>query len=210
MKRPGIVTGFCVAAAGTIWGCAPVAAVDASPAALAVLDRTRTTNATYAVYSWNRITRPGDPPIEEGSAEFHKGDLHRVETPRDRVVADCRAQTGAYLAVTTGEVIEGPQIAASACGIDSNYSALEVALLPDVQTDFGLARRVRVTDSTYVREYSVLQNGALVRTTYTENRAGGQQVIVTEAVRVEDRVPDAMMFDRATLTTAFLPADVRR
>jgi hypothetical protein len=51
----------------------------------AVVDRTKSTRATYAIYTWIRISRLGQPPHEEWSAEFNSGALHRVETPRDRV-----------------------------------------------------------------------------------------------------------------------------
>ncbi len=67
-------------------------AQSSSEAARAVVERTKTTSSTYTLYLWNRVTIPGEPVLEEGSAEFHKGDLHRFETPRDRIIADCRAQ----------------------------------------------------------------------------------------------------------------------
>lgn len=53
---------------------------------------TRETRATYSVFFWNVITRPGSPAQAEWSAEFHKGALHRVETPRDRIVANCERE----------------------------------------------------------------------------------------------------------------------
>ena len=52
-----------------------------------VIDLTRTTSTTYSVYTWNRLTLPGAAPFEEWAAEFHDGHFHRVETPRDRIVA---------------------------------------------------------------------------------------------------------------------------
>jgi len=56
---------------------------------------TRNTTATYSVFAWNIITRSNKPTEQEWSAEFHQGALHRVETPRDRIIADCAAMTGA-------------------------------------------------------------------------------------------------------------------
>ena len=180
-------------------------AQDSSEAAKVVLERTKTTTSTYSMYLWNRVTKPGASVLEEGSAEFHEGDLHRVETPRSRSVADCRLRTGAYLSVASGEIVEGPNVAAAACGINTNFPFNSVELLPDVRTKFGVAQRVRVTDNENIREYDVLQNGALVRTTYTENRPGGSLLIVTEAVRLYYTVPDDAMFTRNALTKSYLP-----
>ncbi|HEX4097491.1 MAG TPA: hypothetical protein VHX64_12230, partial [Caulobacteraceae bacterium] len=91
------------------------------PDVAAVVDRTKSTRATYAIYTWIRISRPGQPPHEEWSAEFNSGALHRVETPRDRVVANCEARTGSALSLVTGKVRTGPEVAEAACGIDTNF-----------------------------------------------------------------------------------------
>lgn len=194
----------------TLTACTPATAGEDNAAALAVLERTKTASATYTIHIWNRVTNPNEPAFEEASAEFHKGELHRIETPRDRVVADCRAQTGAHLSVETGEITEGPRIAAFACGINTNFPMLSIELLPDVETKFGVAQRVRVTDKQNIREYSILENGALAKTTYTENRPDGQVLIVAEAILLDDRVPENMMFDKASLERRYLPANVQR
>lgn len=55
-----------------------------------VIDRSKATQATYAVYNWNELPRDGQL-VQEWSAEFHSGDKHRVETLRDRLIADCKA-----------------------------------------------------------------------------------------------------------------------
>lgn len=195
--------------AATLTLCSPAIAGDDTAAAWAILERTKTTNATYTIHYWNRVTIPGEQSFEEGSAEFHKGDLHRIEMPRDRVVADCRAKTGALLSVQTGEITEGPRVAGFACGINTNVPILSIELLPDVETKFGVAQRIRITDEQEIREYSVLENGVLVRTTYAENRPGGQTLVVAEARFLEDSVPEDMMFDKASLATRYLPTDIQ-
>lgn len=184
-------------------------AQDSSVAASAVLERTKTTTATYSMYLWNRVTNPGKPIFEEASAEFHKGDLHRVETPRDRIVANCRARTGFYLSVESGEIIEGSKVAAAACGINTNFPFRSIELLSDIATRFGTAQRVRAVDAENVREYDVLKNGALVRTTYTENPPGGSLLIRTHAIRLDATVPDDAMFTRESLTKRYLPSDLK-
>jgi hypothetical protein len=200
-KNLTILIGIVATATITTTACAR----DTSESAMRVLERTKTTSATYSMYLWNRVAKPGQPVLEEASVEFHKGDFHRVETPRDRIVANCREQTGFYLSVVSGEIIEGPKVAAVACGINTNFPFISVDLLPDVRTDFGTAQRVRVVDAENIRVYDVLQNGALVQTTYTENRPGGSLLIVTQAIRLDDVVPDEGMFTKASLATRFLP-----
>lgn len=196
--------------AATHLACSSAIAGDDNAAALAVLERTKATRATYTIHIWNRVTNPDKPPFEEASVEFHKGDLHRIETPRDRVVADCRAKTGAHLSVETGEITEGPEIAAFACGINTNFPILSIELLPNVETKFGVAQRVRVADKHNVREYSILENGALAKTTYTENRIAGRVLIVAEATRIENSVPEDAMFDKASLGRRYLPTGAER
>lgn len=195
---------------GILLACSSAIAGDDNAAALAVLERTKTTRATYTIHIWNRVTNPGKPAFEEASVEFHKGDLHRIETPRDRVVADCRAKTGAHLSVETGEITEGPEIAAFACGINTNFPILSIEILPNAETKFGVAQRVRVADKQNIREYSILENGALAKTTYTENRIAGQVLVVAEATLIENSVSEHVMFDKASLGRRYLPTSAER
>jgi hypothetical protein len=183
--------------------CSP----DSSAEARAVIERTKKTRSTYSVYIRNHVTMPGDRVIKEWSAEFHLGDKHRVETPRDRVVADCLKRIGYHLSLTTGETTEGPRVVASACGIDTIPRLASIELLPNVRTKFGTAQRVRVVDDMHVRQYDVLANGALARTSYTENRWQGVELVVAEALRLEPDLPDKDMFSKASLNKSFLPQD---
>ena len=82
----------------------------------AIIARSKLTRATYAVYFWNKMQHPDQPVVEEWSAEFNADSLHRVETPRDRVIADCAVQKGMHLSLPTGNIVTGPQVAAEACG----------------------------------------------------------------------------------------------
>lgn len=182
-------------------------AQDNDSEAKSVLELTKSTKSTYSLYLWNHVTESGEPAVEEGSAEFHMGDFHRVETPRDRIVANCRTQTGYHFSIASGEINDGPQVAAAACGINTNSAVISIDLLPDVQTKFGTAQRVRVVDRNYVREYHVLKNGALVRTTYTENLPEGEQLILAEAIRMEPTVPNDDMFSRESLKQRYLPLE---
>ncbi|MBU7580352.1 MAG: hypothetical protein KAF27_07750 [Porphyrobacter sp.] len=195
--------------AASLVACAPAVAADDSPDPRAILERTKTTGGTFTIHYWNSVTIPGETAFEEASAEFHQGDLHRVETPRDRVVADCRAQTGAHLFVAAGEVVEGPMVATYACGISTHTPILSLERLPDTVTKFGPAQRVRVTDARFIRDYTVLANGALVHTVFSENSPEQRVHIVAEAFFLEEAIPAGMAFDKASLATPFLPQGIR-
>jgi hypothetical protein len=175
------------------------------PMVLDVLERTKTTDATYSLYMWNRITLPGQDPVQEWSAEFHSGHLHRVETPRDRVVADCLSRTGFALSVLTGKISEGPSVANAACGINTNKRFLAAEWKGVVQTPFGKADRVRVVDQDNIREYDVSEEGILFRTTYTENEVGERLLLVVQAVNVVGILPNPDMFDAKSLSKSFVP-----
>jgi hypothetical protein len=185
-------------------------ATESTLKALAILDRTKKVTTTYSVYLWNRITQPGAEPVEEWSAEFHSGDLHRVETPRDRIVADCRAGTGILFSVPNDAFARGPHVANAACGINMNSTILKVEWVGTVKTRFGEAQRIRVVDRDFVRQYDVSREGVLLGSTYTENRPDGRMVIQTEAVGYEAALRDAATFDPASLDKSFVPEDYRR
>lgn len=170
-----------------------------------IIARSKLTQTTYAVYFWSRIQRPGEKAVEEWSAEFHSGSLHRVETPRDRLIADCAARTGVYLSLTTGKLITGPQVAGVACGISTNQKFLALESLGRIKTHFADADRVRVTDSELVRTYDISDDGIILRTIFETNEAKRQVVLENEAVEIARSLPESNMFDEASLSTSFVP-----
>lgn len=199
-------------AASLIAGCCSASAsAGARPeAAYEIANLTKTTTATYSLYLWNRISEPGEPIREEWSAEFHKGDFHRVETPRHRIIANCAARTGTYIALDTGRKVEGVVVAAAACGINSNANIQKLSLLGDFKTAFGNAKRIQIIDDQHIREYDISPQGALLRTTYAENRPKGQLLIVAEAKRYELTVPDNDMFSVESLERSYLPTSAKK
>lgn len=187
-------------------GAAPAPADQSEVAKVgAIIARSKLTRATYAVYFWNRIQPPGQQTVEEWSAEFNSGSLHRVETPRDRIVADCAAPTGTYLSLSTGKVITGPQVAGVACGIDTNRQFLKVESLGRIKTHFADADRVRVTDSEHVRTYDISDDGIILRTNFQTNDARRLTVIDVETFEVSRSLPDTGMFDEESLKVSFVP-----
>jgi hypothetical protein len=180
-----------------------------NPAVRSVIERSKTTTATYALYQWTRLTPPNTPASEEWAAEFNSGTLHRVETPRDRVIADCRAKTGAALSLATGEIIRGERVANAACGINTDKQFLDMASLGQVARPYGKADRVRVTDVDNVRTYDVTDDGVLVHASYQNNEGKRPIVLDSEATGLERALPAADMFSEASLRTSFVPAPYR-
>lgn len=187
-------------------GAAP-AATDLSEADKvgAIIARSKLTQATYAIYFWNRIEHPGQQPVEEWSAEFNSGNLHRVETPRDRVIADCQAPTGTYLSLATGQVITGAQVAGVACGINTNFQFLKMESLGRVTSRFGDADRVRLTDANNIRTYDISDDGIILRTVFQTNDARHLTVLIVETVEILNRLPNPSMFDESSLKESFVP-----
>lgn len=201
-RTASVVAILAVAMLGT--ACAqPAPEVRLSGQVKAVVDRTKTTQETYAQYSWNEIVADGRT-IQEWAAEFHSGDKHRVETPRDRVIADCRAQTGIALSLVTGKTVEGPMVARSACGINTNKAFTSAEWQGLVRTRFGPADRVRLADKDVVRTYDISPTGVILRTTYVDG-ADRRLVLSSEAVGVLPQLPASDIFDKASLARSYVP-----
>lgn len=177
---------------------------------LEVLERTKLTRATYSLFQWTIVNAPGEEPRAEWAAEFHSGDLHRVETPATRVVANCRAGTGIALSVDSGEVVEGPSVANVACGINTNRVFHAAEYRGSVQTAFGPADRVRLTDDELIREYDVSPDGVLLRAAFLANDPGEPQILLSETVDLRREVPDPDMFDRESLDRSYVPEAYRQ
>lgn len=187
----------------------PQGASDGADRALEVLHRTKTFEGTYSLYIWNRITLAGKEPVEEWSAEFHSGNLHRVETPRDRWIADCRAGTGIAFTIASGVVFEGPEVAAAACGINTNFKFIDMNWLGRVQTELGPAERIRVIDRNDIRQYDVSDDGVLLAATYAENRPGERVLITAKGFKRSSGLPNVDMFDRDSLNVSFVSEEYR-
>jgi hypothetical protein len=194
--------------AGATMSCAPAGSGD-DPAVRRVIERSKTTTMTYALYQWTRLTPLDAPASEKWAAEFNSGTLHRVETPNARLIADCREKTGAYLFLTTGEIIRGEKVAEAACGINTAKPFLGMQALGRVTTPYGKADRVRVIDADDIRTYDVTDDGVLVQAAYQNNSGKRPIVLVSEAAGLEHTLPSGDMFSEASLRSSFVPARYR-
>jgi hypothetical protein len=178
--------------------------------AMAVVERSKSTKATYAVYTWNRITPPGTPPVEEWAAEFHSGTMHRVETPRDRIIADCAAQTGTHRSLIGGQTMEGKEVALMSCGINTNNPFVEADWIKRVKTRFGDADRIRLVDAGNVRHYDVSDQGVLINSTIASNTSDEALLLAMETVALSGKLPESDMFSQESLKRSVVPEEYRR
>jgi hypothetical protein len=182
-------------------------ATSAEPApdarARAVFDRTKQTQATYAHYSWNWVKGSGFATGPHWSAEFHRGRLHRVETPHIRVVADCAAGTGTFFHVETGEGEDSPAAARAACGINSNVPLRSLQWLGRKPSRFGPVDVVRILDPAEERIYAVDDDGVLVSTEIFPRDPAAEYCVQQEPLAIERALPADDMFSKDSLRRSF-------
>jgi hypothetical protein len=170
------------------------------------VERSRSTQDTYSLYLWNRVRAESGEYDEEWSAEFHSGGKHRVETPRDRIVADCNTREATHLHVPSGTINHGSRIANAACGINANDEVSSLEYIGAIESPFGPVDRVRIVDEEFVRVYDVAANGALVSGSYYDK--AGEPVIQTVAVAMtDDALPD--LFTEQSLRRSAVPDEYR-
>lgn len=178
----------------------------ASIEARALIALTRETRATYTVVGSNIIYLPDGTEVREWAAEFHDGIHHRVETPRDRMVADCEAMTGIHFNVATVEIDEEPWVARAACGVQANSTMLSARLGGTRQTRFGPATHLVIIDETDIRTYDVAPDGALIGATITGR--DGKKKLVMRAIYYAPKVADGI-FSANSLGRSAVPAHLR-
>ena len=169
-----------------------------------VIQRTKAARQTYALYVWNRINRPDGSVVEEWAAEFNRGPYHRIETPRDRVIADCDDQSGIWISLLTGERKSGEPVAKTACGINTNKSFGREESLGRVKTAFGDADRIRVTDADLIRTYDIADDGVILRTIFQKKGAGEPTVLTAETAGLTRDLPAEDMFTEQSLGRSYV------
>jgi hypothetical protein len=169
------------------------------PAAQAVVERTRTTTATYSVYHWDWIRLSNGEPYRQWSAEFHHGTRHRVESPLFRGVADCAAGTGTLLFLATGETRTGAAVARSACGIDSNEDVTSIELAGETGSAFGPAETVRLFAGGKERIYVVDRDGVLLAAEIFATAEGNSECLQSAPTALERSVPEGDIFSEDSL-----------
>lgn len=180
-------------------------AADTVSAQLAeIISRTRRASVTYSLYAHDRLSRSDGTVLDEWAAEFNSGQWHRVETPRDRMIANCVTGEGSYLNLVTREVSHDPWIAKASCGINANRAVESGKWLGVRDTKYGRVERVSLTDSASVRTYDVNADGVIVAATISDLE--GKPFLANWACSLSTKLPRADIFSEASLQTSAVPA----
>lgn len=171
-----------------------------------LIERTKTTQARYALVSRNEIRRD-DATIHEFSAEFNRGDLHRVETPRDRIVANCRTGWNAHLNVATGVITHDDAASGMACGVYTGDGLLNAEITGTRSSQFGLLQQLKIrTIGGLTRTYEIAPNGAILSEEIID--PAGKPRLLTTVMSLSDRLPSVDIFSEASLARSVVPDDV--
>jgi len=184
-----------------------VGTVAASPSTLdpkvgKVMALTRNTRATFSLFAWNIITPKGGEQYGQWSAEFHSGNLHRVESGDDRIVADCAKMTASYFDPRKGQIIDDNKAARVACGMADLKPIVRGAYLGRAKGRFGAVERIRIEDGDTIRTYSVDRRGAIVAQTILSPT--NDHRLTLEAREVRGWVPQGI-FSRESLDHSAVP-----
>ena len=156
--------------------------------------------------SRNEIRRD-DGTIYEFAAEFNRGDLHRVETPRDRIVTNCRTGWNAHLNVATGTITHDDATSAMACGVYTGDGVVDAEITGTKNSQFGLFQELKIrTIAGLTRIYGIAPNGAIVSEQILDP-AGKPRLLMT-AMTLSDRLPSTEIFSEASLAKSAVPDEV--
>lgn len=175
----------------------------------AVVLRTKTTTATYSAYQWNTIRDAEGNPSASWAAEFHSGDLHRLEVEGVRIVANCRTHEGYVFDVKSGETSDNDTVWLAACGIDTADQIVAIDRLPSLPGKNGALDVIRITTKPWVRYYAVDRDGVIVRSHRVAPNGSPSPCLQNEAVAILSSLPARGMFTRASLAKSFVPQRYR-
>lgn len=191
--------------------CGPIGAKPTvEPEVAKIIASTRENAGIYAIYMWNEVTPKGKKPFAEWSAEFHSGHLHRVENPNIRIIADCKALTGTYLNVESGERFDDPSVAKAACGINANPEISSARKLQKKETPFGDAVEIEIIDKSERRTYEVSEDGILLGSTIGDKGEGGYVWVINKATHLSRTLPEGDNFSAQSLSRSVVAARFRQ
>ena len=170
-----------------------------------IVERTKSTRATYSIYVHNWLKLEDGTEVDEWSAEFNDGVHHRIENPHLRVVSDCQAMAGVFVLPELNERKTGAQVAQESCGIATGVIYTDATYLGVVHTTWGGADRIQLVEKDNVRVYDVTKDGVIVGETWRRNGGDKALTLKQTVLAVVPSVPSHDMFDEASLQTSFTP-----
>lgn len=173
----------------------------------ALIKRTQTTDATYALVSTNEIRRD-DGTIHEFSAEFNRGEMHRVETPRDRVVVNCRTGWSAHLNIATRTVTYNDALSNGACGIYIGDIVRNAKMTGSRMSPFGNLQKLKIETYAATRTYEVAPDGAIVAETIADQN--GKLRLLMKAISLSEQLPEGDLFSEASLARSAVSDELQK
>ncbi|HEX6375188.1 MAG TPA: hypothetical protein VFZ91_05665 [Allosphingosinicella sp.] len=175
------------------------------PDVQAVVDRSHSSRANYAVILTVEVIRDGRRTVET-NAEFHQGPMHRVEVPHMRVLTNCETGAAQAYDVAAAAPVEGPDPGAATCGVAVGADrVLSGRRLEPVEGPYGRADVIELTGEDFVRRYAVTDDGIIVANEYRPRRPEVGLSLRTLAASVRRGPQDPAMFVPASLDRAFAP-----
>lgn len=171
----------------------------------ALIQRTKTTTATYSLYSWMVQRDDEGEPNDTWAAEFNSGDWHRVEGDKFRVIANCRTHEGHIYDVAAGTTQESDTAWVGACGVATGAQILSVDRVASIPSKYGPLSVVRITQKGWVRLYAIDANGVLVRAQWSASNGSPAPCIQSEPIAVLTSLPRKDMFTTASLAVPAVP-----
>ena len=172
-----------------------------------LIRRTQTTDATYALVNANEIRRD-DGTIHEFGAEYNQGDLHRVETPRDRIVANCRTGWVAHLNIASGEISHEGELSRMACGIYIGDGLRSAKVTGSRESQFGPLQQLSIATFTGTRTYEVAPNGAIVFETIADQN--GKVRLITKTIWISPHLPAGDLFSEDSLAKSVVAEQLKQ
>lgn len=175
-----------------------------------IIQRTKTTNATFSSYQWATIRDEQGKNLDGWTADFRSGDWERLEVAQVRVVANCRTHEGYYYDVASGETKTSDDIWLTACGIDTSEPIIATDRLPSIQGSDGPLDLVRIKTAVWIRYYAIDRNGVIVRMSRVAANGASMPCVQNNAVAILKTLPSKDMFSRESLTQSFTPERYRQ
>ena len=186
--------------------CPVLAQAQDEPSATAVVARTKAPTSDYSLFQWT-ISRQENRAYSLWAAEFHLGSLHRVETPLDRIVADCKAMIGHHRSLIAGKTLSGREAAETACGIDM-MGATGLVYEGRLASPHGDLDVVALEKGGLSRRYWVDPVGILIQSEFVaDDDRPDEPTLRNWATKVVREAPDAAMFTPESLERSFVPLE---
>lgn len=183
---------------------------DADQSARALLERTKTTTATYASYGWLYQRDDEGNRTDTWALELHRGELYRGEGIKVRTLVNCRTHVGWLYDIASDTLTRNDEIWVGACGIFSGGQIIAVDLLAPINDRrFGRLDVLRVTDRRNLRYYAIDRRGVIIRSAWAAANGSPAPCIQQEPIAILQKLPADTLFMPEALKHSLVPERYR-